>query len=83
MFENFGTAIVQAVGFFGVFGFFVYRLISEKVPGNSLKENTKNKSLKPVKKVSTVKKGLFGRNKKVEQITDVKKIDNKKGWFNR
>ena len=29
MFDNIGTALVQAVGFFGVFGFFVYQLLSE------------------------------------------------------
>ena len=29
MFENIGTALVQAVGFFGVFGFFVYQLLSD------------------------------------------------------
>ena len=73
-----GPQLFKRLAFLVYLVFFVYRLISEKVPGNSLKENTKNKSLKPVKKVSTVKKGLFGRNKKVEQITDVKKIDNKK-----
>tara|TARA_Y100000589_G_scaffold110919_1_gene105451 strand:+ start:2716 stop:2967 length:252 start_codon:yes stop_codon:yes gene_type:complete len=83
MFENFGTAIVQAVGFFGVFGFFVYRLLSEKVSSKSIKENNKNKILKPVKTDIPEKKGLFGRKKKVEQILEVKKKENKKGWFKR
>ena len=83
MFENFGTAIVQAVGFFGVFGFFVYRLLSEKVSSNSLKENTKNKFSKPVKTVSSEKKGLFGRKKNVEQNIEVKTKENKTGWFKR
>ena len=83
MFENFGTAIVQAVGFFGVFGFFVYRLLSEKVSSNSLKENSDKNNSKPVKSVSSEKKGLFGRKKKVEQKIDMNKKDIKKGWFRR
>ena len=59
MFENFGTAIVQAVGFFGVFGFFVYRLLSEKASSDSIKKN----SSKPFKSVSVEKRGLFGKKK--------------------
>ena len=81
MFENFGTAIVQAVGFLGVFGFFVYRLLSEK-SNDSPKENSIKNFSKPVKSVTSEKKGLFGRKKKVEQNIDEKK-DNKKGWFKR
>ena len=83
MFENFGTAIVQALGFFGVFGFFVYRLLSEKVSSNSLNEKSKNNFSKPVKSVSSEKKGLFGRKKKVELDIDTNKKENKKGWFKR
>ena len=79
MFENFGTAIVQAVGFFGVFGFFVYRLLSEKVSTDTPKINPK----KPVKNVNTVKKGLFGRKKQVEPNIDENKKEKKKGWFKR
>ena len=83
MFENFGTALVQAVGFFGVFGFFVYRLLSEKVPTNPPKEIIKNKYSKPVKTVNTEKKGLFGRKKKIEQNIEVEKKKIRKGWFKR
>tara|TARA_B100001287_G_scaffold242025_1_gene217257 strand:+ start:477 stop:728 length:252 start_codon:yes stop_codon:yes gene_type:complete len=83
MFENFGTAIVQAVGFFGVFGFFVYRLLSEKVSSDSFKEKLKRNSSKPVKNVDTEKRGLFGRKKKVEPIIDENEKVNKKGWFKR
>ena len=83
MFENFGTAIVQAVGFFGVFGFFVYRLLSEKVSTNSSKETIKNNSSTTVKRISSEKKGLFGRKKKVEQNIEIKNKENKKGWFKR
>ena len=83
MFENFGTAIVQALGFFAVFGFFVYRLLSEKVSSDSAKKNTKKNSSKPVNSVITEKKGLFGRKKKVELNIEVTKKDNKKSWFKR
>ena len=66
MFDNLGTAIVQAFGFFGVFVFFVYQLISEgKKP-----VNTRLKS--PKKKVNELKdkndkpkrRGLFGKKNK-------------------
>ena len=83
MFENFGTAIVQAVGFFGVFGFFVYRLLSEKVSSDSLKENPKKNTSKPVRTVSSEKKGLFGRKKNIEQNIGVQAKEIKKGWFKR
>ena len=83
MFENFGTAIVQAVGFLGVFGFFVYRLLSEKVSSDSPKENSKKNTSKPVRSVSSEKKGLFGRKKKVEQNLVKNKKEIKKGWFSR
>ena len=79
MFENFGTAIVQAVGFFGVFGFFVYRLLSEKVSSDFPEKN----STKSVKSVNSEKKGLFGRKKKVELNIVENKKANKKGWFKR
>tara|TARA_Y100000589_G_scaffold301313_1_gene312107 strand:- start:445 stop:696 length:252 start_codon:yes stop_codon:yes gene_type:complete len=83
MLENFGIAIVQAVGFFGIFGFFVYRLLSEKVSSSSSRVNTNNKNLKPEKKVNAEKKGLFGRKKKVEKIFEIKDKENNKSWFKR
>ena len=83
MFENFGTAIVQAVGFFGVFGFFVYRLISEKVSSDLPKEKSIKNSSKPIKSVNSERKGLFGRKKKVEPNIIENKKENKKGWFKR
>ena len=83
MFENFGTAIVQAVGFFGVFGFFVYRLLSEKVSNEFPKETSKKNTSKPAKNLSSEKKGLFGRKKKVELNPVENKKENKKGWFKR
>ena len=82
MFENIGTALVQAVGFFGVFGFFVYQLLldGKKPIQTELKSPIKkvNKSSNLVDKKE--KKGLFGRKK--EQI----KVDfkpKKKGLFGK
>ena len=83
MFENFGTAIVQAVGFFGVFGFFVYRLLSEKVSSNPPKTNTNNKSSKPVKTVSSKPGRFFGRKKNIEKNIEVNNKEIKRGWFKR
>ena len=82
MFENIGTALVQAVGFFGVFGFFVYQLLSDG------KKPIKTQLKSPLKKVNksidlddkTQKKGLFGR-KKVPIKADVKQ--KKKGLFGK
>ena len=82
MFDNIGTALVQAIGFFGVFGYFVYQLLSDG------KKPIQNQSKSPVKKVnqkkdlkdSPKKRGLFGRKK--ELITeDVK--PKKKGLFGK
>tara|TARA_B100001121_G_C18116835_1_gene357095 strand:+ start:123 stop:374 length:252 start_codon:yes stop_codon:yes gene_type:complete len=83
MFENFGTAIVQAVGFFGVFGFFVYRLLSEKVSTSPVKKNTISNSTKSIKTVNSEKKGLFARRKNVEQNIESKNKEKKRGWFKR
>ena len=82
MFDNIGTALVQAVGFFGVFGYFVYQLLSDG------KKTVQNQSKSSVKKVNQnkdlndrpKKQGLFGRKK--ELITeDVK--PKKKGLFGK
>ena len=77
MFENFSTALIQLVGFFGVFGFFVYQLLSDKKkgkPSNSIIKPKESNSKKDVKS------GFFGRRKK-EAIEEPSKI-NKKRWFN-
>ena len=82
MFDNIGTALVQAIGFLGVFGYFVYQLLSDG------KKPIQNQSKSPVKKVNqkkdlkdrSKKQGLFGRKK--ELITeDVK--PKKKGLFGK
>ena len=92
MFDNLGTALVQALGFLAVFGFFVYQtLFADRTPKNtkisdkkeSIKKEPKkglfNRKSKPVEENLTVqKKGLFGRKKEVikEEIKP-----RKKGWF--
>ena len=82
MFENIGTALVQAVGFFGIFGFFVYQLLSDgkKPIQTQLKSSTKkvNKSMNLIDK--TEKKRLFGRKKEPIKV-DVK--PKKKGLFGK
>ena len=80
MFDNLGTAIVQAVGFFGVFGFFVYQLLTDgkKTTKSKLKASkTLVKELKDINE-KPKKKGLFGR--KVEPVK-VSEKPKKKGWF--
>ena len=82
MFDNFGTAIVQAIGFFGVFGFFVYQLLSDgKKPINTQlkfvrKKVSESKDLKEKPK----KKGIFGRKEKPKEVIEKPK---KKGWFQK
>ena len=82
MLDNIGTALVQAIGFFGVFGYFVYQLLSDG------KKPIQNQSKSPFEKVNQnnnlndrpKKQGLFGRKK--ELITeDVK--PKKKGLFGK
>ena len=80
MFDNIGTALVQAVGFFGVFGFFVYQLLSDG------KKQIQTQLKSPIKKVNksaelidkSKKKGLFGRKKDQKIVEDKPK---KKGLF--
>ena len=82
MFENFGTAIVQAVGFFGIFGYFIYQLLSD---GKKTIQNQSPPSVKKVNKTKDLKdkfkkQGLFGRKK--EPINEEFK-PNKKGLFGK
>ena len=82
MFDNLGTAIVQALGFFGVFGFFVYQLLSDskKTIKTQLKPDIKKVNEKIDLKEKTKKKGLFGRKKEpIKQELKPKK----KGLFGR
>ena len=66
MFDNLGTALVQALGFFAVFGFFVYQtLFADSKPKNS-KLNPKKTKISETKESinKEPKKGLFNRKSK-------------------
>tara|TARA_B100001989_G_C24338909_1_gene363991 strand:+ start:46 stop:345 length:300 start_codon:yes stop_codon:yes gene_type:complete len=82
MFDNFGTALVQAIGFFGVFGFFVYQLLTDgkKSIKTQLKPSIKKDNEAKDLKNKIKKKGLFG--KKTEPI-EQKLKPKKKGIFGR
>ena len=82
MFDNLGTALVQALGFFAIFGFFVYQtLFADSKPKNSKlnpKKTKISKTKESIKKES--KKGLFNRKSiPVEENLTVQK----KGLFVR
>ena len=76
MFDNLGTALVQALGFFAVFGYFVYQtLFADSKPKNS-KLNPKKTKVPETKESikKEPKKGLFNRKSKpVEENLPVKK----------
>ena len=80
MFDNLGTAIVQAIGFIGVFGFFVYQLLSDgkKTSETKLEPTRKKVNESKGSKNKTRRMGLFGR--KIEPIQKELK-PKKKGWF--
>ena len=82
MFDNLGTALVQALGFFGVFAFFVYQLLSDgkKTINTQLKSTKKNLNESKNSNDKPKKKGLFGR--KIEPKKEEVK-PKKKGLFNR
>ena len=58
MFENFGTAIVQAIGFLGVFVFFIYKLFSDKRKPMYGKRN-KNKVSQSAKSKANLSRNLI------------------------
>ena len=82
MFDNLGTALVQAFGFFAVFVFFVYQtLFADRNPKNS-KSNPKKINISDTKESikKEPKKGLFNRKSKaVEENLTIQK----KGLFGR
>ena len=82
MFDNLGTALLQAVGFFSVFGFFVYQLLSEGKKPIKTQSQTFKKKVKESKDKNDKpkKKGLF--RKKTETVKDVQK-PKKRGLFSR
>jgi len=82
MFDNLGTALVQALGFFVVFGFFVYQTLFEDSKPKNSKLNPKKTKISDTKKSikKDTNKGLFNRKSKpVEENLPVQK----KGLFGR
>ena len=82
MFDNLGPALVQALGFFAVFGFFVYQtLFADRKPKNSKSNPEKTKIFNTKELIKKEpKKGLFNRKSKpVEENSPVKN----KGLFGR
>ncbi len=82
MFDNLLTALVQALGFFVVFGFFVYQtLFADKKPKDP-KFNPKKTKISDKKELikKEPKKGLF--NKKSKPVEE-KLPAPKKGLFGR
>ena len=76
MFDNFGTVLLQAFGFFAIFGFFVYQTLFANKKTKNLKIESKSKKIsetyKPIKKES--KRGLFNRKSNLfEEDLPVKK----------
>tara|TARA_B100000886_G_scaffold316458_1_gene255109 strand:+ start:227 stop:529 length:303 start_codon:yes stop_codon:yes gene_type:complete len=77
MFDNFGTALIQALGFFAIFVFFVYQtLFADKKLKNPIM-NTKKTKISDTKKSinKEPKKGLFNKKSKSfeENLTAPKK----------
>ena len=82
MFDNLETALVQALGFFAVFGFFVYQTLFADKKNKNTKLNPKKTKISDIKKSikKESNKGLFNRKSKpVEQDLPVQK----KGLFGR
>ena len=82
MFDNLGTALVQALGFFAIFGFFVYQTLFADKKNKNSKLNPKKTKIsdtnKSIKKEP--KKGLFNKKSKpLDENFPVKK----KGLFGR
>ncbi len=82
MFDNLGTALVQALGFFAVFGFFVYQTLFADSKTKNSKSNSKKTKISDTKESikKGPRKGLFNRkSKSVEENLPVQK----KGLFRR
>ena len=82
MFDNFGTALVQALGFFAVSGFFVYQTLFADSNRKNSKLNPKKTQISDTKESikKEPKRGLFyKKSKPVEENLPVQK----KGLFGR
>ncbi len=76
MFDNLGTALVQALGFFAVFGYFVFQTLFADSKLKNSKLNSKKIKISDTKESikKEPKKGLFNRKSKpVEENSPVQK----------
>ena len=82
MFDNLGTALLQALGFFAIFGFFVYQTLFADEKNKNLKINSKKTNISDTKKLikKEREKGLFNRKSK---FVDDNLPSQKKGLFGR
>ena len=80
MFDNLGTALVQALGFFAVFVFFVYQTLFADKKNKNSKLNPKKTKISDTKKSikNQPKKNLF--NRKSKTVGDKLPVQ-KKGLF--
>ena len=77
MFENLGTALIQLLGFLGVFGFFIFQLLKDNKDDRSSLNNNNLIQNKITKKDIPTRKGLFRRQSKSSE----EKVNPKRGWF--
>ena len=82
MFDTLGTALVQALGFFAIFVFFVYQtLFADKISKNTTIKSKKTKISETNKSIEKEpKKGLF--NRKSKPVKEDLLVE-KKGLFGR
>ena len=79
MFENFSAALIQLLGFLGVFAFFVYQLLSDK---KNMQPKVLNSKSRDTNLKKEVKKGLFGKRQK-EVVLEEPAKNKKKSWFQK
>ena len=82
MFDNLGTALVQAIGFFAVFGFFIYQTLfaEKKLSNTQIKYGNKKNSSTNNSNKKIPRKGIFNNKKQSEVELESPK---KSGLFNR
>ncbi len=82
MFDNLGTALVQALGFFVIFAFFVYQTLFADKKNNNSKIKPKKTKISDTKETikKEPKKGLF--NRKTNTVKETLPVQ-KKGLFGR
>tara|TARA_Y100001978_G_C23695397_1_gene437225 strand:- start:84 stop:320 length:237 start_codon:yes stop_codon:yes gene_type:complete len=78
MFENLTTALLQAIGFFGVFIFFILKLLSDNNKGNKDFQKYPSQSKKNITSEKKIKKKrFFGKSAPTEEKSVIKK----NRWF--